>query len=176
MRGRGRNFGGAPLQKHKLWLYYAGQMRVSGTLLDRLLIRFLPVAILPGAILYGTISFGFLEFLKIWLAILLILWVFDSILLLTKGIKRLSIVDEKLKVGSDIISTDSLLAISKVRDERRGTVIRTIQLEYLKDGMLRKVQIITKPTLGDIFGRKTKTIDILISKFPDLTTKVFGEV
>jgi hypothetical protein len=108
-------------------------------LLDRLLIRFLPIAIVLGAILYVTIPKDFPNFLKIWTVTLMTLWVFDSLALVTKKIKSLSIVDDKIKIGGDSISADSLLAINKVRDERRGTVIRTIELEYLKNDMLRKV-------------------------------------
>ena len=151
-------------------------MRISGTLLDRLLIRFLPIAILFGVILYLTTSNDFLDFLKKWTGILFILYTFDSVVIISKRIKRLVIVGDKLKIGEDIVSLDSLLAINKVRDERRGIVIRTIELGYLKNGMVKKVQIITKPTLGDILGRKTKTIDLLLSRFPVLTTKIFGEV
>lgn len=151
-------------------------MRISGTLLDRLLIRFFPFAFFLGVILYLTSTNDFLDFLKKWTVILLLLWMFDSVALITKKIRRLSIVDGKLKIGDDLVRPENLLAINKVRDERRGTVIRTIELEYLYNDMLRKVQIITKPTLGDFFGRKTKTIDILIDKFPILSTRVFGDV
>ncbi len=151
-------------------------MRISGTLLDRLLIRLFPIAALLGSILYFTTSTYLLDFTKTWTLMLIIVWIFDGIFLVSKRIKRLSIIDDKLKIGDDIIESEDLLSINKLRDERRGTVIRTIELEYLKNNMLIKAQIITKPTLGDFLGRKTKTIDILKNKFPDVKAKIFGEV
>jgi hypothetical protein len=151
-------------------------MRVSGTLIDRLFVRLLPIAILLGTILYVTTSTEILSFIKKWTTIVIIIWLFDSIALMSKSVKGLFIIGDKLRIGKDVIDVEDLLSINKKRDERRGTTIRTIELEYLKSDMLTKAQIISKPTFGDFLGRKAKTIDILTSKFPSLTNRVFGEV
>ena len=111
-----------------------------------------------------------------WTAAILMIWVFDSIALLTKRIKRLSIVGDKLKMGNDLIDPkNDLLTIHRKRDERRGTTIRTLELEYLKNGMMVRQQTITKPVFGDFLGRRTRTIEILINEFPFLQDKVFGD-
>lgn len=152
------------------------KIRISGTLLDRLLIRLLPIAILLGIIIYNTTSSNFLTFTKGWVISVIVIWLFDSAALISKRIKGLFIIDNKLRIGKDLIDADELLSINKKRDERQGTVIRTIELEYLKDNRLVKAQIISKPTLFDLLGRKTKTIDLLTRKFPDLTNRFFEEV
>lgn len=116
------------------------------------------------------------RFVPIWFVVILMIWIFDSICLLSKRIKRLSIVGDKLKMGNDLIDPQKdLLTIYRRRDERQGTTIRTIELEYLRNGMLVKQQTITKPVLGDFLGRRTKTIEILIREFPVLQGRVFGK-
>jgi hypothetical protein len=148
-------------------------MRISGTLLDRLIIKILPLCLAFGLVFYLTTNKTLLEFAKPFGAA--ILWLFDSMTILAKKIKRLSIKDNYLTFGKDVISFQDILSITPRKDKRRGIDIKTIEIEYLKDGSINKKRTITKPTFLDLFGKKFKTVDILVDKFPNLRDKVMDE-
>lgn len=150
-------------------------MRISGTLLDRLIVKILPLCLVFGLVFYMTTNKTLIEFAKPFGAAIAILWLFDSLTLLPKRIKRLTIENNYLTLGRDIISFGHILSITPMKDKRRGIDIKTIEIEYLKDGLIKKQRTITKPIFFDLFGKKFKTIDILVGRFPNLRDKVMDE-
>jgi hypothetical protein len=174
------NFSNDPSENNYTWnlnvgCNYTNYMRISETVLERLIIRILPIAVALGSIMYFVTSSKLVDFSKKWAAAILIVWLFDSVLLLSKEIRRVSVVDGKLVIGRDIVDPiNDLLSINKRKDERRALTIKTIEFEYLKDGMLTRKQSITKPVFGDLLGRRTRTIEILTKEFPFLHEKIFG--
>ncbi len=150
-------------------------MRVSGNIFERLIIRILPLCIALGLLFYFTTDKTVVQFAKPFIAAVIILWAFDSVTILTKGIKRLTIDNNYLIFGSDKILYDDILSIVPRKDKRRGINIKTIEIEYLKDGLTKKQRTITKPTLVDIFGNRFKTIELLVDRFPSLRDRVMDE-
>lgn len=106
---------------------------------------------------------------------MIILWTFDILTILPKGIKRLTIKNDYLILGDDKILVDDILSITPRKDQRRGIDIKTIEIEYLKNGLIAKQRIITKPVLFDLLGKKFKSIDLLVDRFPSLREMVMEE-
>lgn len=150
-------------------------MRVSGNIFERLIIKILPLCLTFGLVFYLTTNKTIVEFIKPFIGVVIILWFFDSLTILVKGIKRLTIDDNSVVLGQDKILSDDILSIVPRKDKRRGIDIKTIEIEYLKDGLTKKQRIITKPTFLDIFGKKFKTIDKLVARFPNLRDRVMEE-
>jgi hypothetical protein len=78
-------------------------------------------------------------------------------------------------LGDDRILSDDILSIVPRKDKRRGVDIKTIEIEYLKDGLTKKQRTITKPIFLDLFGKKFKTINLLTDRFPNLRERVMEE-
>lgn len=150
-------------------------MRVSGNIFERLVIKILPLCLTFGLLFYVTSDKEPSQFIKPFIGAILILWLFDSITILTKRIKRLTIQGAQIQFGQDKISSDDILSIVPRKDKRRGIDIKTIEIEYLKDGLSKRQRTITKPTFLDLFGKKFRTIDLLVEQFPSLRDKVMEE-
>lgn len=150
-------------------------MRISGNIFDRLRIRILPVCLIFGILFFLMTDKSLTDFGKPFIAAIAILWLFDSLTILTKRIKQLSIDGNSLTLGKDVISFQDILSITPRNDKRKGINIKTIEIEYLKDGQTKKQRTITKPIFLDFLGKKFKTIDILVDRFPDLRDKVMEE-
>ncbi len=150
-------------------------MRVSGNILDRLVIRILPICVTFSLVFYLTSDKEPSQLIKPFIGTVLILWLFDSLVILSKGIKRLSIHDARIQFGQDKILSEDILSIVPRKDNRRGIDIKTIEIEYLKDGLSKRQRTITKPTFLDLFGKKFRTIDLLVEQFPNLRDKVMEE-
>lgn len=78
------------------------------------------------------------DFGKPFIAAIAILWLFDSLTILTKRIKRLSVDGNSLTLGKDVMSFQDILSITPRNDKRKGINIKTIEIEYLKDGQTKK--------------------------------------
>ena len=117
-------------------------MRISGTLLDRLIVKILPLCLVFGLVFYMTTNKTLIEFAKPFGAAIAILWLFDSLTLLPKRIKRLTIENNYLTLGRDIILFGHILSITPMKDKRRGIDIKTVEIEYLKDGLIKKQRTI----------------------------------
>jgi hypothetical protein len=124
---------------------------------------------------YITSDQTFIDFAKPFGATIVALCLMDALTLLPKRIKRLTIANNCLTFGKDIISVESILSITPKKDKRRGIDIKTIEIEYLIDGRTKRQRTITKPTFFDLFGKKFKIINILVDQFPNLQDKVMDE-
>jgi hypothetical protein len=150
-------------------------MRVSGNIFERLIIKILPLSLVFGLLAFMTTTRTIAEIAKLFLAVTIIFWGFDSLTILTKGVRKVIIKGNQLVIGKDEITIDDILSIVPRKDIRRGIDIKTIEIEYLKDGLLKKQKTMTKPTFFDLFGKKFKTIDLLNKHFPNLKNKVGEE-
>ena len=150
-------------------------MRVSGNIFERLLIKIIPLCLTFGIIFLLTTDKSIEKLFLPFTATVAIIWLFDSLTILSKKIKRLTIIDNQLMLGNDKISIEDVLTIVPRKDKRRGIDIKTIEIEYLKDDLSKRERIITKPAFLDLFGNKFKTIDLLVSRFPQLKERILEE-
>lgn len=150
-------------------------MRISGNIFERLIVKILPLCFTFGLLFYLTTNKTVDQFTKPFIWTITVLWTFDSLTILFKKIKRMSIVDNQVILGDDRILSDDILSIVPRKDKRRGIDIKTIEIEYLKDGLTKKQRTITKPIFLDLFGKKFKTIDLLTERFPNLRDRVMEE-
>ena len=149
-------------------------MRISGSYLDRLLIKWLPIVILPWSLvliimgappevaLYITITKGFI--------IAFILWAFDTLLLVQKRIKSIYLKNGIIKIGSQEISPDDILSIRTVVDKRIGWNIKTLEVEFLVNDSIQRARFITKPVLLN-FRKNSRTLSILEENYPFLKSR-----
>lgn len=150
-------------------------MRISGNIFERLVVKILPLCFSFGLLFYLTTNKTVDQFAKPFIWTIMVLWTFDSLTILSKKIKRMTIVNNHVILGQDRILSDDILSIVPRKDKRRGIDIKTIEIEYLKDGLTQKQRTITKPIFLDIFGKKFKTIDLLVDRFPNLRNRVMEE-
>lgn len=150
-------------------------MRVSGNIFERLIIKILPLCLTLELLFYLTTNKPVHQFAKPFIWTILFLWIVDSLAILPKKIKRMTIINNYVTLGQDRILSDDILSIVPRKDKRIGLDIKTIEIEYLKDGLTKKQRTITKPIFLDLFGKKFKTIDLLIDRFPDLRDRVMEE-
>jgi len=150
-------------------------MRISGNIFERLIVKILPLCFTFGLLFYLTTHKTVDQFTKPFILTIIVLWTYDSLTLVFKKIKRMSIVDNQVILGDDRILSDDILSIVPRKDKRRGVDIKTIEIEYLKDGLTKKQRTITKPIFLDLFGKKFKTINLLTDRFPNLRERVMEE-
>lgn len=150
-------------------------MIVSGNLFERLVVKILPLSFIFGLPFYLITNKTVDHFIKPFVWAIIILWTFDSLTILSKKVTRMKITGDQVILGKDRIHSDDILSIVPRKDKRRGIDIKTIEIEYLKDGLTQKKRIITKPVFLDILGKKFKTIDLLVDRFPNLRDRVMEE-
>lgn len=150
-------------------------MRINGTYLDRLLQNIVP--------LIGPIGVFFVagsEHTKFYhiVGFIGLFWALDTFIMSLKRPKTLRIGQNRILIGNSEFVPSAILKVTPMLDKRQSWDFRTLEFEVLNSGVTEKLRVMAKPVffISDLMGRKSKTIRLLLEKFPELEEKFYEEI
>ncbi len=154
-------------------------MRISGNVLDRLLIVYLPIAIISYPFFAFVIPKRNLDLTPIqtvylFLGYMLFNCLLDIISIFVRRIKPLVIDDNKIILANDAIAITDVISL---QFSYGGRGFATLKFEIKQNFTTREVLVMDKPIFFSIFRpKRSKTLEYLYAAFPELEEKEINPV